>query len=71
MSKMKQFSSNNLLVDDVVLYIPCSILTRVVKKISAHSIFFHDTTLSRTSFDISVKNNKFEITRKGSIIYPD
>lgn len=69
---MKQFSSNDLLVDDIVLYTPCPILTRIVKKISARSIFFHDnTTLSRAGFDISVKNGKFEITRNGVVIYPD
>ena len=69
---MKHFSSNNLLVGDVVLYIPCPILTRIIKKISSRTIFFHDgTTLSRTTFDISLKNNQFEITRNGSIIYPD
>ena len=68
---MKHFNSDDLLVDDVVLYIPCPILTRIVKKISDRTIFFHDgTTLSRTTFDISLKNEKFEITRNGSIIHP-
>ena len=69
---MKHFSSNNLLVDDVVLFISCPVLTRIVKKISIRSIFFHDgTTISRKTFDDYLKNNKFEVTRNGKLIYPD
>jgi hypothetical protein len=61
----------DLKLDDVVLYIPCPVLTRIIKKISPRTVFFHDgSTMSISSLNKGLSENKFEITRKGTIIFP-
>ena len=61
----------DLQVDDVLLYIPCPILTRIIKKITPRTVFFHDcTTMSTGSLDTGLSNEQFEVTRKGTLIFP-
>lgn len=69
--KQKQLTVVDLKIDDVLLYIPCPILTRIIKKITPRTVFFHDgTTMSINALDSGLSKHQFEVTRNGTLIYP-
>lgn len=69
---MSSFTTKNLKEGDVVLYVDCPILTRIVKKITKRSVMFHDNTSASLRFvNMRLAANKFEVTRNGELIHPE
>jgi hypothetical protein len=69
--KKKILTSSDLLEDDILLYVDCPVLTRIVKKITSRSVMFHDgSSISIRCLDARLADEKFEVTRNGELIYP-
>lgn len=69
---MKSFKCADLLVGDVLLFIPCFCLTRIIKQITPRFVYFHDggkTSIGALSRQLS--KNMYEITRNGILIFPE
>lgn len=69
--KKPTFTSSDLLIDDILLYVDCPVLTRIVKNITSRSVIFHDgSSISIRCLDSRLADGKFEVTRNGELIYP-
>ena len=72
MKKKKVLTSSDLLEGDVLLYVDCPVLTRIVKNITSRSVIFHDgSSISIRCLDTRLADEKFEVTRRGVLIYPE
>jgi hypothetical protein len=69
---MKQFTCSDLLNGDILLYVACPVLTRIVESVSSRSVIFKDgSTMSARTLDIQLANGKFEVTRDSAVIFPE
>lgn len=69
---MKTLKCEDLLIGDVLLFIPCFCLTRIVKQITPRFVLFHDgSKISVTTLNRQLSKNMYEITRNGVLIFPE
>lgn len=68
----QKLNYDDLCAGDILLYIPCPILTRIIKIIGKRTINFHDgSTCSRSTLNKWLLEDKLEITRNSRLIYPE